>query len=54
MPFIGHIGIATSDGVIMDFGGPYFVSVDKMSFGKPTRYLVLNPKKVDGEWMQFK
>lgn len=27
LPFIGHIGICTSAGVIRDFAGPYFVSV---------------------------
>ena len=27
MPFIGHMGICTSAGVIRDFAGPYFVSV---------------------------
>ena len=26
-PFIGHMGIGTSTGVIRDFAGPYFVSV---------------------------
>ncbi|XP_046340801.1 uncharacterized protein LOC124121780 [Haliotis rufescens] len=26
-PFIGHMGIATTSGVIRDFAGPYFVSV---------------------------
>uniref|UniRef100_A0A671N8S3 Transmembrane protein 222-like n=1 Tax=Sinocyclocheilus anshuiensis TaxID=1608454 RepID=A0A671N8S3_9TELE len=26
-PFIGHMGICTSSGVIRDFAGPYFVSV---------------------------
>ena len=26
-PFIGHMGICTSAGVIRDFAGPYFVSV---------------------------
>ena len=26
-PFIGHMGICTSNGVIRDFAGPYFVSV---------------------------
>ncbi|CAF4620544.1 unnamed protein product, partial [Rotaria magnacalcarata] len=25
-PFIGHIGIARTDGVIRDFAGPYYVS----------------------------
>lgn len=27
IPFIGHMGIATSAGVIRDFAGPYYVSV---------------------------
>ena len=26
-PFIGHMGIAMSSGVIRDFAGPYYVSV---------------------------
>ncbi len=26
-PFIGHMGICTSAGIIRDFAGPYFVSV---------------------------
>ena len=38
---IGHTGICTSDGVIHDFAGPYFVSVDDMAFGNPTKYLPL-------------
>ncbi|GLD58016.1 transmembrane protein 222-like protein [Lates japonicus] len=29
LPFIGHMGICTSTGVIRDFAGPYFVSVNK-------------------------
>lgn len=45
-PFIGHMGIAMSNGVIRDFAGPYFVSEDNMAFGRPTRYLVLNVAKV--------
>uniref|UniRef100_A0A3Q3WMQ4 Uncharacterized protein n=1 Tax=Mola mola TaxID=94237 RepID=A0A3Q3WMQ4_MOLML len=28
LPFIGHMGICTSTGVIRDFAGPYFVSVN--------------------------
>ncbi|XP_033107694.1 transmembrane protein 222-like [Anneissia japonica] len=43
-PFIGHMGIATSAGVIRDFAGPYFVSEDNMAFGRPTRYLILKPR----------
>ena len=27
IPFIGHMGICTSAGIIRDFAGPYFVSV---------------------------
>jgi len=30
-PFIGHMGIAMSSGVIRDFAGPYFVSVSKIN-----------------------
>jgi len=45
LPFIGHMGIATSDGVIHDFAGPYFVSEDDFAFGRPTRYLRMNPEQ---------
>lgn len=41
LPFIGHMGIATSQGIIHDFAGPYYISVDDFAFGKPTRYLPL-------------
>lgn len=47
-PFIGHMGIAMSNGVIRDFAGPYYVSEDNMAFGRPTKYWQLNPKFVDG------
>lgn len=47
-PMIGHMGICTSAGVIRDFAGAYFVSEDNMAFGKPTRYLQLHPKYVEG------
>ncbi|XP_070550038.1 transmembrane protein 222-like [Ptychodera flava] len=43
MPFIGHMGICMSSGVIRDFAGPYYVSEDCMAFGTPTRYLQLKP-----------
>lgn len=42
-PFIGHMGIAMSNGVIRDFAGSYYVSTGEMAFGKPTRYWQLNP-----------
>ncbi|TNN75427.1 Transmembrane protein 222 [Liparis tanakae] len=46
VPFIGHIGICTSTGVIRDFAGPYFVSEGNMAFGKPTKYWILDVSKV--------
>jgi hypothetical protein len=33
-PFIGHTGIADSNGVIYDFAGPYSIGKGKMLFGK--------------------
>ena len=52
-PFIGHMGISYSSGVIRDFAGPYYVSEDNMAFGNPTRYLQFNPMKVNrGDWDQ--
>ncbi|MFH4978542.1 hypothetical protein AB6A40_005251 [Gnathostoma spinigerum] len=47
-PLIGHMGIATSKGVIRDFAGSYFVSEDDMAFGWPTKYWQLDPNMVDG------
>nr|CAG4636621.1 EOG090X0GY7 [Eubosmina coregoni]SVE70147.1 EOG090X0GY7 [Eubosmina coregoni] len=47
-PFIGHMGIATSAGVIRDFAGSYFVSEDHMGFGNPTKYWQLDITKVPG------
>lgn len=43
-PFIGHVGICTSDGIIFDFAGPFFISVDNLAFGHPTRYSQLRPQ----------
>jgi len=52
-PFIGHMGIAYSSGVIRDFAGPYYVSEGDMAFGAPTRYLQFNPMKVNRQdWDQ--
>ncbi|CAG0892923.1 unnamed protein product [Darwinula stevensoni] len=42
-PFIGHMGIATSNGIIRDFAGPYMVSEDQMAFGRPMKYVVMDP-----------
>uniref|UniRef100_A0AAQ6IQL9 Transmembrane protein 222b n=1 Tax=Anabas testudineus TaxID=64144 RepID=A0AAQ6IQL9_ANATE len=46
LPFVGHMGICTSTGVIRDFAGPYFVSEDNMAFGRPTKYWMLDVSKV--------
>ncbi len=34
LPFIGHTGIAMSDGVIHDFAGPYTITIDDLAFGE--------------------
>ena len=41
IPNIGHAGICDSEGIIYDFAGPYFVSVDNMAFGNPTKFVIL-------------
>lgn len=46
-PFIGHMGIGKSDGVIRDFAGSYFVSQDDMAFGWPTLFWQLSVARVD-------
>ncbi|KAL5015040.1 hypothetical protein ScPMuIL_009310 [Solemya velum] len=46
IPFIGHMGIGTTSGVIRDFAGPYYVSEDCMAFGVPTKYWQLDLGKV--------
>ncbi|KAH7718033.1 hypothetical protein AAVH_14544 [Aphelenchoides avenae] len=48
LPFVGHMGIATSRGVIRDFAGSYYVAEDDMGFGWPTMYWQLSPEKVPG------
>ena len=40
-PSLGHTGIGTSGGIIHDFAGSFFVSVDDFAFGKPTKYVKL-------------
>lgn len=46
IPLIGHTGIANSEGVIYDFGGSYYIAVDNFTFGRPTKYLKLDPSKI--------
>lgn len=45
-PIIGHMGICTTQGIIRDFAGPYFVSEDNMAFGNPTKYWQLDLSKL--------
>jgi hypothetical protein len=40
---VGHMGIANSNGIIRDFAGPFCVGKGRMAFGKPTRYLIMDP-----------
>lgn len=47
-PIIGHMGIASSSGIIHDFAGPYHVSEDNMAFGWPTKYWQLDPYQAQG------
>lgn len=44
-PFIGHMGICREDGVILDFAGPNFVSVDDFAFGAVARYIQLSKQQ---------
>ncbi|XP_076451797.1 transmembrane protein 222-like [Babylonia areolata] len=48
LPFIGHMGIALTSGVIRDFAGPYYVSEDDMAFGEPTKYWQLDISQLKG------
>ena len=38
-PFVGHMGIARTDGVIRDFAGPYYVSVRCSSLSLMMRFI---------------
>lgn len=56
VPFIGHVGICREDGVILDFAGPSFVSIDNFAFGAVSRFVQLSrdkcctlPHMVEGE-----
>ena len=41
LPFIGHTGICTSDGVIHDFAGNHLVLIDDFAFGECHKYVKL-------------
>lgn len=42
LPFIGHMGIATTDGIMWDFAGHRSIGKHKLAFGPPTRYIQLD------------
>ena len=42
IPCIGHTGIGDTNGVIHDFAGPYYISIDNFSFGETHKYVILN------------
>lgn len=51
LPFIGHTGIGDSNGVLWDFAGPYYIGKGELAFGKPTRFIQLDPLQCDDrEW----
>jgi len=43
IPIIGHTGICTSNGIIHDFAGSEYVSINDMAFGNPYKYIPLKP-----------
>lgn len=48
-PFIGHMGIANSNGVASDFQGSFYVGDrGRMAFGEPTRALRINVDDLPG------
>ena len=42
IPCIGHTGIGDSKGVLHDFAGPYYVSVDDLAVGETHKYFKLD------------
>ena len=42
IPIIGHTGIGDSKGIIHDFAGPYYVSLDDFAFGETHKYVQLD------------
>jgi len=46
VPFLGHVGIGMSDGVIRDFADSYEIKIDE--FDRPAKYLRMDPSKVTG------
>lgn len=42
LPFIGHVGIADSNGKLYDFQGDFKIGKDRMLFGKVVKYIDLS------------
>jgi hypothetical protein len=49
-PFVGHMGICTSSGIIYDFAGPYYIGEGELAFGRATRYIQLHPGVTAQAW----
>ncbi|ETK87221.1 hypothetical protein F441_08450 [Phytophthora nicotianae CJ01A1] len=49
LPFIGHMGLADSKGIIFDFAGPYTIGRDDFAFGSATRYIQCNVAPEDAD-----
>lgn len=49
LPFIGHVGITDSEGVVTDFSGPFTVTVGSLMCGPPLRvwHLDVNGRATD-------
>lgn len=45
-PFLGHVGIGMSNGVIKDFAKSYEILSD--GFGRPAKYIRMDPNLVEG------
>ncbi|KAK2711774.1 transmembrane protein 222-like [Artemia franciscana] len=52
-PIIGHMGIATTEGVIRDFAGPYYVNEERMAFGDPVKFWQLDLNKIEGKSVAY-
>lgn len=47
-PFLGHAGVGQSTGYIQDFAQSFIVSQDNFAFGRPFKYLQLDPHEALG------
>jgi len=56
LPFVGHLGIATSEGMIHDFVGPYTINknMNHLGFGTATKYLQIDLEQIRGSGVREK